>query len=278
MKTIFTILLNAHLVFALAQIREVKTEASVRDVTVFLEGAQVTRTAIVDVPAGMSLIVLSGTSPSIREESIQAEVDDHVKLQGVSFRVNHLEELKTSDQINALQRQREKLKTSISQEQGIVSIYEQEEAMLNANKAIGGSQVGINVAELKNAVSYYRERMKEIAQLKQQCRSRLLDFGAEVATVEKQLQELNAVKPQPVGEVIVKLTSRTASRTSLKVSYVVDQAGWTPQYDIRAKGCQVPHFDHLQGDCDSAVGRRLEERKSYCLIRQPVDGWQQAGN
>jgi hypothetical protein len=240
MKTIFTILLNVHLVLAFAQMREIKTEARIKEVTVFLKGAQVTRTATVDVPAGTSLIVLSGTSASISEESIQAETGDNLKIVGVAFRVNHMEELSTSIQVESLQSSREKLKSQIAHEQSSLTIYEQEETMLNANKVIGGNQSGLDVAALKVAVGYYRERMKEIRDLKQECRGKLLEWGADVARIESQLAELKAAKPQPQGEIVVKVVTKAPARASLKVAYLVQEASWFPRYDIRAKDIQSP--------------------------------------
>jgi hypothetical protein len=238
MKTIFTVLLCVPLSATLAQVREIKTASSIKDVTVFLKGAQVTRNAIAEVPAGTSLVILSGTSPSIREESIQAESTDNVRILGVSFRINHMEEIKTSDQIVSLNRERDKLKSMIEQEQGTSAIYEQEAAMLNANRSIAGNQTGLNVAELKIAVSYYRERMQEITQLRRQCKANVDKWTGEANRFEAQLAELKAMKPMPKGEIVIKLNTKAPARTSLKVAYLVQEAAWFPQYDIRAKDVQ----------------------------------------
>src|SRR5258705_7749223 len=95
---------------------ERKIQSTIKDVTVFLRGAQVMRTATVELKPGQSTIVLNGTSPKIQENSIQAEANQGVKIMGVSFRVNYLEDLKQSDNVIALSNERTRLSGLIKEE------------------------------------------------------------------------------------------------------------------------------------------------------------------
>jgi hypothetical protein len=219
---------------------ERKVSSTIREVTVFLQGAQVTRTALVEIKPGQSTIVLNGTSPRIQENSIQAEADQNVKILGVSFRINHLEDLKQPEASSGLISEKDRLQKLVSDERAAIEIFNEEEQMLKANKVIGGQQSGVNVDDLKSAVDYYRQRLLDILENKRQINLRIENFEASIRRVEAQITEMKVVKPRPEGEIVIKMESKVESRIKLKVSYMVQEASWFPLYDIRAKDIKSP--------------------------------------
>src|ERR1044071_2898663 len=147
MKNLFTVILLSIAATVFAQPSERKINSQVKEVTVFLQGAQVTRTSTVEVKPGASTLVLPGTSPHVQENSIQVEGNQGVKILGVSFRVNYLQDLKTPETTIALTKEREHLSDLIDTEKSSLAIFIEEEGMLKANKVIGGQQSGVNVNE-----------------------------------------------------------------------------------------------------------------------------------
>src|SRR5687767_5937221 len=134
MRKIFTILFLAYNILGKAQEAEVGVKSKIEHVTVFLEGAQVTRQAAVSLKPGVSILTFSGIAPGIQEQSIQVESPAPIKILSVSFRVNHLEEIKAPEKIIALEEQRRKLWSSLAQEKSLQEVYLEEEAILKTNK------------------------------------------------------------------------------------------------------------------------------------------------
>ncbi|HZY80994.1 MAG TPA: mucoidy inhibitor MuiA family protein [Cyclobacteriaceae bacterium] len=218
---------------------ERKVSSTIKDVTVFLKGAQVTRTTSLELKPGQSVIVLNGTSPKVQENSIQAEANQNVKIIGVSFRVNHLEDLKQSEAAEFVQKERARLSNLIKEEKTAIAVYDDEEAMLKANKIIGG-QRGADVNELKSAVEYYRQRLMDIRAHRQELEAKIASYERDIAKINAQQSEMKVTKPQPEGEIIIKVESKSEAQVNLKVSYLVQEASWFPLYDIRAKDIQTP--------------------------------------
>jgi hypothetical protein len=112
--------------------------------------------------------------------------------------------------------------------------------MLKANKTIGGQQNGVNVNDLKNAVEYYRQRLIDIHEHKQQINTRLTEYQQSINKIDAQLDKTKVARPKPEGEIVIKIESKSDVRIQLKVDYLVNEASWFPTYDIRAKDIQSP--------------------------------------
>ena len=240
MKRLLTVILLVIAITGFSQPTERKINSQVKDVTVFLQGAQVTRTSTVEMKPGASTLVISGTSPQVLENSIQAEANMDVKILGVSFRVNYLKDLKVPEEAERLQKEKERLSELINAEKSSLAIFSEEEGMLKANKVIGGQQTGVNVNELKNAVEYYRQRLMDIQDHKQQINTRLTEYQQSINKIDAQLAKTKVATPKPEGEIVIKVESKSDVRIQLKVDYLVNEASWFPTYDIRAKDIQSP--------------------------------------
>jgi len=83
MKKIFTIVLFGCCVHSKGQEMDLNVKSKIENVTVFLEGAQVTRHATVGLKSGVSILTFPGIAPGIQEQSIQVEGPSAVKILSV---------------------------------------------------------------------------------------------------------------------------------------------------------------------------------------------------
>jgi hypothetical protein len=241
MKRIFTItLLFVCFIFSSAQELDIDVKSKIEHVTVFLEGAQVTRQATASLKPGVSILTFTGISPEIQEQSIQVEAPSNVKILAVSFKVNYLEEIKVPEKLQGLEEERRRLWTSLSQEKAMKEVYVEEEEILKTNKSIGGNSKGVAIEELKIAMDYFRQRLVDIKQHQLQIDQNIRRYNENIGRIDAQLRELSAVKTLPTGEITVKVSSKTSVHIAVKVNYLVKEARWFPSYDIRAKNIQSP--------------------------------------
>ena len=162
-STLFVLMLCLVL-SAAAQENEIDVKSKIDQVTVFLEGAQVSRRANVALKQGVNILTFSGVAPQIQEQSIQVETPSTIKILGVSFKVNYMEPLKAPEKISALEEERRKLWVNLAQEKSLQEVYREEEAILKTNKSIGGTGRGVSIEELKIAMDYFRQRLIDISQ------------------------------------------------------------------------------------------------------------------
>src|SRR6187402_2550159 len=104
MRTIVTtMMLAASSMLGSAQDLSQQVNSKIAQVTVFLEGAQVTRSASVNLKQGVSNLSLPGIAAGIQEQSIQVDGPSAVKILSVSFRVNYLDNVQKPEKVTYLE-------------------------------------------------------------------------------------------------------------------------------------------------------------------------------
>ena len=223
-----------------AQENEIEVKSKIDNVTVFLEGAQVSRRANVSLKPGVNILTFSSIAPQIQEQSIQVEAPSAVTILSVAFKVNYMQELKAPEKISALEEERRRLWASLAQEKSLEQVYREEETILKTNKSIGGTARGVSIEELKVAMDYFRQRLMDISQQLLSLDRNIRKYNESIGKIDAQLKELSSAQPQPSGEIIVKVSTKTANSSPIKIHYLVREARWYPSYDIRAKNIQSP--------------------------------------
>lgn len=219
--------------------KEIEIKTAVKDVTVFIEGAQITRKKAVDIPAGTSILKFTDLSPFINGKSLQVKADGNVTVLSVNQQQNYLEELGKSKELLDLEAQLLEVQEKIKKERTYLDILAEEIVFLQANKVVGGNQT-LTAATLKSAADYYGQQLTSL-KLKELDRTKTLnDFYEEQTKLQNQINTITGKKEYANGEVLVKIEAKRATRSNLELSYVVNNAGWYPSYDIRSTNVNEP--------------------------------------
>lgn len=207
---------------------------------VYLGGAQVTRTASATLPAGTSVVVFTGLAQGLDPQSIQVTGKGGYQILSVNHRINYLTESPRKRELEELQARIKRLEKEHAHEKALQDVLVNEEQLLAKNSAIGGQQNGLTAAQLQAVNDYVRQRLTAIKTgwLAQQ--EKLNALQEELGKARAQQQQAQAEAPRPTSEVVVELSSAAEVSASFTVSYFVREAGWTPAYDLRAKGVGQP--------------------------------------
>jgi hypothetical protein len=214
--------------------------SKIDQVTVFLNGAQVNRTATTTLSPGSTQLVFKEIAADINVSSIQVKGEGSFTVLSVVHQLNYLNQQEKDQEIAALETQKLALQEKIDTENNMIAVYQQEEAVLMENKHLGGQNQGVKVEELRQAADFYRSRLAEIKLRQQDVQKRLRSLGIDIEKLNRQLTALNAQKDQPTSEIIVSVSSKITTNAKLTLSYLVTQAGWLPAYDVRVKDVNSP--------------------------------------
>jgi hypothetical protein len=69
---------------------------------------------------------------------------------------------------------------------------------------------------------------------------KIKSLSEEKTAIERKTAVTGTIKPEPTGEILLTVDCRTAVRVPVELSYYVNNAGWYPSYDIRAKNISEP--------------------------------------
>ncbi len=215
-------------------------ESKIDKVTVFLEGAQTQRSAKVNLATGKYELVFSSISPSIDAQSIQVKADGQVTVLSVIHQQNFMKEQQKQDEIKELEIQKETLLEKIALQRNILNVFKQEEALLVKNQQIGGANTGLKAVDLKEAADFQRNRLTEVYQKQMETDRVIKKQEADLAKLNKQLNELNQKADISTSEIHVTVNAKETTNSLFTLTYLVRKSGWYPTYDIRVKDISSP--------------------------------------
>ncbi|MFI1771389.1 mucoidy inhibitor MuiA family protein [Thalassobellus citreus] len=216
------------------------TATSINEVTVYVNGAQITRTANVKLPIGTTTFKFDKLSPNIQESSIQISGLKSASVLSINYGINYLSKQNKSEDIEALQNQIKLLNDNIQFETDLISGYEEELKVIHDNRHIGNDNQAVTLEKLQQFADYYRKRITKIKNLIYASSKKKQEFSKQITDIQKQLAEFNIDDKIQTGEITVKLNTNQASELNLIIKYNVDNAGWFPIYDIKANQINAP--------------------------------------
>jgi len=239
MKRLLIIILITVLNSSLFAQSEKTIESEIKDVTVYQQGVQVSRIGKSTLLKGKTTLVFSGLSAKIDSKSIQAKATNDIMIISVSHSIDYLNKNKASKEIELLARKRKDIQDSLKILKNIKVVYSQEREMILSNKSIGGNN-GVNINDLQNAATFFRNRLSEIETKSYQIDKRIYSLKMSIVDVSKQLLELNSQLDVPTSQVKVVVSSEKSVESTIQLDYIIADAGWVPNYDIRIKDIDTP--------------------------------------
>ncbi len=222
------------------EVIEKEIKSSIETVSVFIEGAQINRNASTEISSGISILKFTSLSPFIDAKSIQIKTNGDLYVLSVNFQKNYLTKEEKSIELSKLESQLEKLGSTIQLEKTHLSILSEELAFLQENRDIGGKNQEVTVSNLKEAAIFYAKKLTEIKLKEIERNEKLKKLNKETSKLLKQISTFRSKKEYPSGEVWVKIESKNVQKADFELNYLVENAGWFPSYDIRAKSITEP--------------------------------------
>ncbi len=230
-------------------------------VTVFLNGAQVTRATTITLPGGEAQYRLEKLSPYVDAQSIRVRAAGDLMIKSVFYQRNYLDTTQQSDENQALTTRLEELRRQIARQGARLVVLEEEEALLIANRTLGGRNESVTTAQLEAVADFFRERLTELKQQQTTLRFAIEDLKSEQQRLSRQRNGLNAEREEPSGEIIVTVRAEKRGTVDLEVSYTVAQAGWYPTYDVRVADVASPVQLLYQANVQQQTGEDWTEVK-----------------
>jgi hypothetical protein len=219
--------------------KDIVLKTEVAEATVFIKGAQIVRKTSANLPAGKSTVRFANLSPYMDAKSVQVKVDGEVMVLSVNHQLNYNDTVKQTDEVEKLGKQLVDLNEKIKLEQTTKEIISEELTFLHDNKKIGGNE-GVDFNNLKATSTYYGERISNLKMKELEVDKKIKTLSEEKSTIERKMAVTGKIIPEPTGEVILTVDCKTAIRVPVELSYYVNNAGWYPSYDIRAKNISEP--------------------------------------
>lgn len=214
--------------------------SKVERVKVYLQGAEVYRSVRSEIPKGISEMVIGHLSTGINPASIQVASSNNVAVLSATYRTNFLRPREWTGLIKTWQDSVEVLKVEIYRLETRKNVLEKESELFLNNRQIGGQQAGVTAAELQKVADLFRLRMNQIREEHFDIVRKMSALQENQQRLQRQINEYSAGQGQQNGEIVLQLASENTVQSTIEFTYLVNDAGWSALYDLRAESIQQP--------------------------------------
>jgi uncharacterized protein (TIGR02231 family) len=215
-------------------------ESNVSEVTVFLNGAQVTRTFSAPVKKGLQTLKVTDLSPYLDAKTIQLQGNGEFTILSIRHQINYLDEKEVEGELKVLTDSLnlyQKRYTSISIE---INALSESEAFLKSNNRIKGNNENLDVATFKGLHDFYFNELFRIQKRRNELSYEQVEINKTITKFRNQLNEINKRLTSSDSEVLVEIKSEKMTKGEFELSYLVNHASWYPSYDIRVQDINNP--------------------------------------
>lgn len=240
MKLIVTTLaLFSIIMSAIAEnLKELNTK--IEHVTVYLQGAQITRTASHFLKQGRSTLHIKSLSRHLDAKTIQVKGTGDFTILSVDHSYNFLEEINLDEKLDSLIIQRKTLENEMAEHESRISVLKEKLSLLNENKKLGGDNMSASIDELRVAVEFYDRTLMHIKSEELALKTKIQDIQVHLKRISNQIREFENHKSEPTSEIKVQVEADRSVKANLIITYTVMNAGWFPKYDLRVQDIQSP--------------------------------------
>ncbi|AFK01594.1 Conserved hypothetical protein CHP02231 [Emticicia oligotrophica DSM 17448] len=210
---------------------QLKIDAENQHITVFLNRAQIDARVKTNVQAGTTKLIISNVATTADPNSIQIGGKGDVMIMSVKFKQNYLGNKRRSTLEDSLKLAKSELEVV----DVLVKVAENERNMLMANANVKSEKDGATPEDLKEMMDFFRTKLTEIGTRQMQLLRQSKDLQDKINRFQQQLTSQGTNINQPAGEIELTLQAKSATAIELNLSYIANNVGWSPIYDIRAK-------------------------------------------
>jgi len=219
---------------------QIKEKTTIESATVFLNGAELTSTAHVNLVQGENDVLFTNVAGNVNQQSLNISADKDVVIESSTFQNNYLtndnltprgKELK--DSIEIMNRERNLTNNKIA-------VIDEQLSVLAENKKVGGNKTGLSVIELQKMLDLLNVKLESYLNNKLALQERITKIDERLTRLNQQLGAEQNRDFQPGGQLRVKFYAAHAASSDVIITYVVPNAGWSPTYDLRVDKVNDP--------------------------------------
>lgn len=217
-----------------------KVKTTAEKVMLFIDGAQVTRTRQVDIPAGSSTLIFTGLSPYMDAQSMQVSAKGKLTVTAVNQQYNYTDSASVSQKQQSLQEELKKTEKQQKEQKAELGLINAEYEILKTNCSVSNKNTATSLATIKEVNQYYSTQLKTLKSKELAINEKIEELTRKQEQLNAELAQLSGKSLTPMSEIAVNVNAPAACKATFTLNYYVKNAGWFPSYDVRSGSLSEP--------------------------------------
>jgi TonB-dependent SusC/RagA subfamily outer membrane receptor len=217
-------------------------KASLQDVTVFFNGAELTHTASAQLVKGENEITVEEISPVLNRNSLQIKISAGVIISSFEYSIDYLKDEKQStvtkkikDSIDFYNANLKQITTDIKINNDMLTLLKQ-----GVTHNVTVAEKSLSIEELNKNIDVFQKKSLEYSDVITKLEKEKSVMEEKINRLKKQLEQEEMKHGKNSGILKLKLSSPLAINAQLTIKYFSSSAKWTPFYDINIISPEVP--------------------------------------
>lgn len=233
-KLLFTLLLIPF--FGTTQkINSIRLDVPISQVKLFPSSGEMIHQKDIKLMTGRNQLIFTDLSAQVDPQSIQFSSDKEYRLISITTELDFKSAEVRNERIVKLKDSLDKLNDDSQLNRDELAAYQTQLNLLTANQNIKGANATLTVAQLKEAMDFYRLKTLEISRNVSRLNKEKIELNTQLNKVKTQLSELNFKENQRSNQIIILIDVQSSAVAACKLTYVVANCGWEAAYDVSAK-------------------------------------------
>jgi uncharacterized protein (TIGR02231 family) len=223
------------------------TKSKIKAVTVYSNSAELTHEAQLQLPAGISEIVVTNMANYVNENSIQITAPASLSVMSVRFTHDSFDPEKPQEPENPMFK---KYNDSIQKlNRSLVLVSYQVQSIQKTIESLDDSENNIakkeklEVTEQIKLLDFYKMRRLDLHKELYDFQNKDLNIREKIAQLQEKMQpkpiKINPIQ-EPTGKLVLQVMNEKAGLVDLDLKYLTNNASWVPFYDLRATSVLTP--------------------------------------
>ncbi len=252
---------------------ERKVSSVVSHVTVFNTQAQVTRTAKVNLEAGVFNIVFDKLSPYINMNSLEVKANAGLTILSVSNRNDFMNKNEKPNDILLLEDSLTSINAALADFKADKETIVHQKDLMLANRNVASNQTGVKADDLDDLMELYRKKLDDFKVNWFRLSNLETKYYGYKNQVEQQLAAYNNGKLTLNNEVILTIKAENnIQNAQIDLSYLVGNVSWQPFYDIRIKDNKSNVQFFLKANITQSTGEDWNNVNLKLTTANPAEG------
>jgi len=201
---------------------ELRTE--IKEVTVFLQGAQLSREGSISLNKGKTLMKIKNLSPYLDEKSMEIKGEGDFTILSVNHTLNYLNKQKLDERTRGFRDRSDSLLLEISYKNAELEVLQEKSKLLDINKKLGHGEQGSDLNQLREVVAYYEQEITQIKKRQISIRQEILVLRKKKLDLENELKTLREKPDLPTSEIEITVSAERKVQAKIFAKYLVGNA------------------------------------------------------
>lgn len=245
-------------------------DIEVKEATIYLQGAKIYGETNITLKEGRNLIKIVHLPNDLNDQTYKVHLQKHATLLSVTPQINHLLIQEKSKEELLLGTKSKQLENAIALLDIELKTITGEQAIINNHLKIQPNDKIDQQTQLEKLTAFYSQRMQLLDKKQYQLALERNALSDSLKTYADQLASRQTYKSKNQKELLLEIVADKAMSFDLGLSYLVNNAGWKPNYDLKVVGMKQSLELIYKGQIYQRTGQDWKNIKLWVSTYKPL--------